>query len=204
MNKIKQSKQQDIFEAAIMVFTDKGLDLASMEGIAKQANVSKRTLYKYYPNKDALFQEIIRSLLQRFSEGSPVKFDPTIAVEEQLTQLLTDKMEYLTRNDFILMSRLIAIECMKSSQFSELAYKELSKVDKIEGGYGLPLWLEQGEALGILKIEDKPRALDQLISAIKGSCFWPQLLTHKPAISKEELRINIALAAKQFAKSYSI
>lgn len=204
MNKIKQSKQQDIFEAAIKVFTDKGLDLASMEGIAKQANVSKRTLYKYYPNKDALFQEIIGSLLQRFNEGSPVKFDPAIDVEKQLTQLLSDKMEYLTRNDFILMSRLIAIECMKSSQFSELAYQELSKVDKIEGGYGLPLWIEQGEALGVLKIEDKPRALEQLISSIKGSCFWPQLMTHKPAISKQELQINIALAAKQFAKSYSI
>lgn len=204
VSKIRTSKQQDIFKAAIEVFSEKGLDQASMEGIAKLASVSKRTLYKYYPNKDVLFQEIIDSLLCRFTEGDGVAFQPDVDTAEQLTQFLVDKMEYLTREDFVLMSRLVIAECMKTQSLAEVAANKLAQIDKIEGGYGLHSWVEQGEELGKLKVDNKAQVLEQLIGAIKGVCFWPQMLGFKETVSKPELAHNIHIAAKAFAKSYSL
>jgi AcrR family transcriptional regulator len=42
------------------VFDEQGLAGARLEDIAKQAGVSKGTIYLYFPNKEELFQEVIR------------------------------------------------------------------------------------------------------------------------------------------------
>ena len=39
------------------VFGDHGLANARLEDIAKRAGVSKGTIYLYFPNKEALFEE---------------------------------------------------------------------------------------------------------------------------------------------------
>jgi TetR/AcrR family transcriptional repressor of mexJK operon len=57
---IDLSKNEAILEAAIMVWGERGLT-ASMEEIARRANVSKQTIYNHYGSKT----ELIRALSQR-------------------------------------------------------------------------------------------------------------------------------------------
>jgi AcrR family transcriptional regulator len=50
-------------DAAVEVFGERGLAGARLEDVAKRAGVSKGTIYLYFPNKLALFQEMIRQTI---------------------------------------------------------------------------------------------------------------------------------------------
>jgi len=50
----KHEMQQRIVQSAMQLFRTQGLDNTTMEGIANAADVSKRTLYSYFPVKEAI------------------------------------------------------------------------------------------------------------------------------------------------------
>lgn len=56
-------KGEQIRAAAQRVFLQHGYAGTSMDAIAAEADVAKQTLYRYYPNKEALFTAILRQLL---------------------------------------------------------------------------------------------------------------------------------------------
>ncbi len=56
---LKESVRQGILEAAEQLFARVGFKKATMEVIARDANVATGTIYKYFVNKDALFYTII-------------------------------------------------------------------------------------------------------------------------------------------------
>ncbi|EGF89219.1 bacterial regulatory protein, tetR family protein [Asticcacaulis biprosthecium C19] len=52
-------RQADILDAALAEFSEHGFEGARMEDVARQARVSKGTVYLYYPTKQALFEALI-------------------------------------------------------------------------------------------------------------------------------------------------
>ncbi|HLI51496.1 MAG TPA: TetR/AcrR family transcriptional regulator [Thermomicrobiaceae bacterium] len=56
------AKRRQIRDAARQVLVEEGFEAASMDDIAAAASVSKRTLYKYYPGKEALLTGLIYDL----------------------------------------------------------------------------------------------------------------------------------------------
>ena len=53
-------RQADILEAALHEFARHGFSAARMEDVARNARVSKGTVYLYYPTKQALFEALVR------------------------------------------------------------------------------------------------------------------------------------------------
>lgn len=51
----RKQREKDILKAAEAVFGEKGYDKSSMDEIARKAQFTKRTLYKYFPNKMDLY-----------------------------------------------------------------------------------------------------------------------------------------------------
>ena len=51
-------RKNEIIEASITLFCERGLDLTSMQDIANAAGISKATLYFYFDSKAALIQEV--------------------------------------------------------------------------------------------------------------------------------------------------
>ena len=58
-----EDKQRAILDSAARVLSEQGGDKSSMAQIAAQAGVSKALLYHYYPSRDALIFDIIRTHL---------------------------------------------------------------------------------------------------------------------------------------------
>ena len=56
---LKESVRRRISAAAEARFAEQGFDSATMEAIARDAGVAAGTVYKYFPNKQALFYSII-------------------------------------------------------------------------------------------------------------------------------------------------
>src|SRR5574340_490300 len=61
--RLPDERPRQIIEAALQEFGDRGLAAARLEDIARRAGVSKGTIYLYFPNKEALFREMIRQVI---------------------------------------------------------------------------------------------------------------------------------------------
>jgi len=201
MVKISDIKQENIINSAILVFSQKGFEQASMEGISKQAGVSKRTLYKYYPNKDALFEVIVDKLICRFDEHATAKFEPSIPIAEQLTELTLKQLCHINTEDFQITARMVMTECIRCPKASGML---MSKFGSIEDSYGLHEWIRQGIAVNCLDVDNISLAVDQYIGSIKAVVFWPQLLAHQAPPSCEEVKLAIGQAAKGFVATYAV
>lgn len=59
----KAERPQELLDAALTVFVEKGLRATRMEDVARLAGVSKGTLYLYYSSKEELFKAVVRGAL---------------------------------------------------------------------------------------------------------------------------------------------
>ncbi len=66
----KQARPQELLDAALALFVEKGFAASRAEEVAQRAGVSKGTLYLYYPSKEELFKAVVRqNLSSLIAEG---------------------------------------------------------------------------------------------------------------------------------------
>ena len=59
----KEDRPQEITEAALTAFAEKGYAATRVDDVAKRAGVSKGLLYLYFKTKEDLFKAVIRSFV---------------------------------------------------------------------------------------------------------------------------------------------
>ena len=67
-----EKSHQKVLEAAVHLFSEQGIDATSMDAIAARSGVSKATIYKHWPDKDALAMEVLVWLYRLDEELKPV------------------------------------------------------------------------------------------------------------------------------------
>lgn len=55
----KDARPQELLDSALTIFCEKGFAGARLEDVAKNAGVSKGTVYLYYPNKEELLKAVV-------------------------------------------------------------------------------------------------------------------------------------------------
>jgi len=66
----KEARPQELLDAALDLFVEKGFAATRSEEVATRAGVSKGTLYLYYPSKEELLKEVIRhNVANQIAEG---------------------------------------------------------------------------------------------------------------------------------------
>jgi AcrR family transcriptional regulator len=90
--RLREEQRGKILEAARRVFARKGM-AATMDDVAAEAGVSHGLAYRYFANKEALFQALVEQALQ---SGPAIlwAFDEALGTPgERLAVLITDLME---------------------------------------------------------------------------------------------------------------
>ncbi|WP_019612866.1 TetR/AcrR family transcriptional regulator [Psychromonas ossibalaenae] len=82
MSKISELKRIKILEAADELFCRHGYG-ASMDSIAKLADVSKQTVYSHFKNKDILFETSMKYKVMEY-QANKTAFDPNAPIDEAL------------------------------------------------------------------------------------------------------------------------
>ena len=59
----KETRPQELLDAALLLFVEKGFAATRSDEVARAAGVSKGTLYLYYPSKEELFKAVVRQNL---------------------------------------------------------------------------------------------------------------------------------------------
>lgn len=78
----KEARPQELLDAALDLFVEKGFAATRSEEVASRAGVSKGTLYLYFPSKEELFKAVVRQNLSTLiaeGEGLVDSFEGTTA-----------------------------------------------------------------------------------------------------------------------------
>lgn len=59
----KESRPAEIIDAALDLFVAKGFNATRLDEVARNAGVSKGTLYLYFENKESLFREVVKQII---------------------------------------------------------------------------------------------------------------------------------------------
>lgn len=165
-------KRQAVIDAAERIFLDLGYANASMDGIAAEAGVSKRTVYNHFAGKAELFQAVVGRLYAGLQEvqrrGLPLDRPP----EEVLAEFARDLLVHLRRPEMLGLFRLIVAE---RPRFPELGLAFTS------GGKGaifavLEDYFAAQTKRGILAVDDPWQAAAVFLGVLKESVHWPALL----------------------------
>ena len=85
----KDARPQELLDAALALFVDKGFAATRAEEVAARAGVSKGTLYRYYPSKEELFKAVVRNcLVARIAEGADMVAQHQGTASELLTLVM--------------------------------------------------------------------------------------------------------------------
>lgn len=83
--KVRKGRKFDqVLEGARTVFLRDGFDGASVDDIAREALVSKATLYSYFPDKRLLFMEVAKAECRRQTEAAEADIADTAPVADVL------------------------------------------------------------------------------------------------------------------------
>ena len=92
-----KSREEDILQAALDLFAEKGVESVTIEMIAEKAEVGKGTIYKHFSGKSEIFGSlIIRQSKEVFAFLSKIKPDTPILV--QMKQVLRHFWDMNTDN----------------------------------------------------------------------------------------------------------
>jgi TetR/AcrR family transcriptional regulator len=165
--RLPEERPQQILRAALEVFGEHGLAGARLEDIAKRAGVSKGTIYLYFPNKEALFREMVRSTIVEAivaGEGIP----NSGSVREQLTTFMEQYWDFVRTPAFSVIYRVVVSELHHFPDLVEFYSAEvIARAQKLIAGI-----LSRGVATGEFRAVDPTVSARMLISLFSTSAMW--------------------------------
>lgn len=157
----KEARPSELIEAGLQEFAQHGFAGTRLEDVAARAGVVKGTIYRYFADKEALFEAAVRSKAPELTDqlgGMIDAFEGT--TEELLTFLLTRIYAEVVDSELRVLMRIILSEGTKFPALAELYYQA-------SVGRARPL-LEKVVARGVARGEiraDHPKLMAMMIMA---------------------------------------
>lgn len=90
--------QKKVLIAAIHLFASRGFHATTTAEIAKEAQVSEGTIYKYYSSKRNLLNSLLTPLLKSIRDNFIAKLDETQPLDKLIQQAVEDRIQFGTEN----------------------------------------------------------------------------------------------------------
>jgi AcrR family transcriptional regulator len=125
-------RREAILEAALEEFSARGYASTRLDDVAKRADVAKGTIYLHFADKEALFQDLLRSMLSPVIGGIAAEPDlklPMRAIAERVIATFVQEIYNTRRRDVV---RLMLTEGHRFPALAEFYYREV--LSKALGG----------------------------------------------------------------------
>ena len=161
-------KIEQVLQGARAVFLRDGFEGASVDAIAREAGVSKATLYSYFADKRVLFMEVGRGECHRQSGQIMSDIDHEAAPREVLTEIGRRILWFMCSD---LGQRLFRMCVAESERFPELGRQFWETGHVVVRGH-IEAYLDGAIARGELSpIEDRGFAAEQFFELCKVDIF---------------------------------
>ena len=99
-----QVTRKALLKAAKELFSEKGMDLTTIDNITERANVGKGTFYYYFTDKNGIIQELVRDILNGLCHDVDQKCRDVNDLEDLMDRLIQTHLEFFDKRweDFVL------------------------------------------------------------------------------------------------------
>jgi AcrR family transcriptional regulator len=187
------ARPQELLEAALAVFVEKGYAATRLEEVAQRAGVAKATLYLYYDNKLELFKAVVRhALVERFDEVAKMQATASRGAREQLVGMLTAFVERVASSPLSGIPKLVIAEAGNFPEIARFYHDEV-----IERGRAMVVGaLERGAAAGEFRAVDADYAWRIVIAPLLIAIIWKhsfQAFEREPLDLRRHLEVQVDL-----------
>jgi TetR/AcrR family transcriptional repressor of mexJK operon len=193
------SKHAAILEAATRVFLDSGYDAASMDAIAREAGVSKQTVYSHFGGKDALFGAIIREKCDELLEPIIAPETRVDDPEAALTDMARRFLELVLIAGNMALFRTVVGEWARFPELAAAFYDSGPKL-ALEN---LTAYLSELDARGVLAIADPQFAAGLFFGMLRSDTYMRRLLGIGPDPTAEDIERTVGEAVRVFLAAYA-
>lgn len=192
------AKRRQIIEGARAIFLTRGFDAASMMDIAKEAGVSKGTLYVYFKDKDELFSAIVQGECAMQQKGV-FEFDPADHdVEAVLLSHGKAFVHAISDPGRLSSFRTVIAVAERMPDLGRKVYESGPAI----GIAKLADYLRAQVEAGVLVVEDCEVAAAQFIETCHATMFKPMLFNFGPRPTPERVDHVVGIAVRTFLAAY--
>ncbi len=192
-------KAEIVLAAAKRAFLAGGFGAVSMDMIAREAGVSKATVYAHFGCKEELFGAVIeRECEQRFAGLSADELDPG-DLRASLTVLGRRFLELVLSPDAIALHRIILGEVSRFPVLGEVFWRAGPERNQRQ----IEAFLVSAAAGGALAGRDSRLAAEQFVSLVRGEIQLRQLLRLEAEPSRRQIDAAVAGAVDTFLRAYA-
>lgn len=192
-------KRRQILDGAGRIFSTAGFDASSMSDVAREARVSKATLYVYFQDKEHLFTAICAERRDRNLSEMIALLDLERPAKEVLTHFSIEFLTLLSQ-PFVVAAHRIVIGVAErmpevGTEFFEGGANRLATA--------VAKFLDHHVAAGRFKIPDTYLAAAQYLELVQAAIIRPRLYgvaTELP--TRDEIERNVASALALFSAGY--
>ena len=192
------SKAESILAAAKRTFLAAGFGAVSMDTIAREAGVSKATVYAHFGSKEELFGAVIqRECEQYFDRFSAGELDPR-DVRASLTILGRRFLELILSPDAIALHRIMVGEVTRFPVLGEVFWRAGPERERVQ----IEGFLRSAAAAGALTLPDPRFAAEQFVSLVRADVQLRQLLRLAAEPSDRQIEIIVEGAVGTFIRAF--
>ena len=164
----KKARPQELLDAALALFVQKGFAATRAEEVALLAGVSKGTLYLYYPSKEELLKAVIAHFLSdRIAEGAAQTAGFCGTATELLQGILIDWWTQIYESPAAGVFKLVITEARNFPEIASFYHREVvERGDDLLGGI-----VRQGIAQGEFRPVDVDHAVHSLVLPLVMVCL---------------------------------
>ena len=170
----KERRRQQIIVAAKRIFSAKGFNKATMEDIAKEAEISPGTIYIYFKNKDELYASLSIRILQHLNIRLEHVKNQNNLNDEQRIASLKDALYDIYDFDPLILINLFHLQ--SSESLKNLSPELLSEIKRLSQS-SLKIMSDifsEGISTGVF-IKANPNALADIFWALfSGVILWEE------------------------------
>jgi len=197
---IKKGRKYDqVIAGARDVFMREGFEGASVDEIARDAGVSKATLYSYFPDKQHLFLAVLQEECEQQSEIELMIAGKDMPVEATLRFICKSLVTFLLSPFGQDMFRICVAEAKRFPQLGRTFYESGPK----RWGNKIAQYLESPRAREVLAINDTYLAADQLAQLCRTDLMLKSLFGSGHAPTEAEINHVADEAVKTFVARYA-
>ncbi len=194
-----ETKRKQILDSAIDLFTEQGFAASSMDLIAKNADVSKQTVYSHFGSKDDLFFAAIEQVCSSL-HILDLSMDDLSDPQHILLQLAQRFTEVITSKQACAVHKICAFESGAYPQVSAIFYQAAPLRVTRE----IAQLMEKLHEQKILNIDNAWYAALQFLNMVKGE-LWMQIeFNTQERISPKEVDKYLRDSVDFFIRGYAI
>jgi len=172
-------------------FIARGFAATRLDDVAKRAGVAKGTIYLHFKDKEALFEELIRTaivpLVNRLAGGPPPAGGSVRDMVEGFARTFIHEVTTTRRGDIV---RLIVAEGPRFPEIADFYYREVVS----KGLAGMRAAISLGIARGEIQNKDLAQFPQILIAPAMIAVIWQSLFSkHAPLDAIEMFRVHLDL-----------